>query len=96
MLHGNLCPGLLVRPVQVQRLEICREAPSDCVPIYRAEGAFPSSGEVHDAIMDEVDLAIDIARSEAREITDLGDRHSVRDHPQNFAVRAAAVLLPDA
>lgn len=65
-------------------------------PVRLGEGAFSPGGVIYDAIVDEVDLAIDIPRAKAGEIADFGDWHPVRDHPKHLAVRATAVLLADA
>ena len=81
MLHCDLRPCLLVRPVEVQRLGVGREAPPHLVPVYRREGAFPPGGVIDDSVVDEVDFAIDLARTDAGKIADLGDRHPVGNHP---------------
>ena len=71
MLHRDLRPGLLVRPVEVQRLGVGCETPPHRVPLDRLKGAFSPRGVIDDAVVDGVDLAIDIARAETGEITDL-------------------------
>lgn len=58
--NSNLRPGLLVRPVQVQRLRIRGETAADAVPIDLLELRFPARRDVRDPFMDEVDLSIHI------------------------------------
>lgn len=96
VLYGDLRPGLLVRPAEVQRLGVGREPSLYLGPIHQCEGPFPPDGVIDDAVVDEVNLAIDIAQAKAGEIADLGDRHPIGDHPKHLAVRATAVLLANA
>jgi hypothetical protein len=87
VLHSDLRSGLLVLPSEVQRLGIGRKETPYLVPIDRCEGAFAPGVVIDNTAVNEVDLPIDITRTEAGEFADLGERNPVGNHPQHIAVR---------
>jgi hypothetical protein len=52
--------------------------------------------QITNLIVDEVDLGVDIARREFREVAYLRDRRTVREHPKDVPIHMAALLPLDA
>ncbi|KPN62102.1 hypothetical protein AKJ29_07425 [Aliiroseovarius crassostreae] len=62
MLNSDLRSGPFVWPIQMQGLRIRCKTAANFIPLHALEVGFALGGEVDDAVMNEVDLSIDIAR----------------------------------
>lgn len=92
MLDGDDRPGLLVRPVQRERLHIRRETGAPRLPIDALQHTLATRHEVAHLTVDEVDLAVDIARCKPGDLRDLREGHSAHQQAQHEAVVRRALL----